>query len=1004
MDAAARALGLAAALVVADACAQTAVSDGFESGAFAAEWDTVSGAAVRSGGGAEGSSRFAALGAANNLGARFTDAAPGGAADFYVQCDFRVTNSAGRQFNLHVSTALGAPGSGAPTVNLRLEGGAWSAYSGSWRAITNLASASTGQWYRVRLSGWDWGRPAARYGVALSDAGGTAFTSASATNLTWYQSNVPTNAPARYFDFTSDFGPCPGYQVDNVRAEIAAQAAPDAVINISGTYPHLAVFSGDGEIGMGAVMPWAGRLWFVTYPPHQPNGSPDKLWSVSSNLALSAYAGSVGCTDANRLAHRESGQLNIGHYLIDATGGVRVIPPSAMPGRLTGAARHLTDPANKLYVATMEEGLYELDVNSLAVTEVYHDMNTAVTGQQKAASLPGNHGKGLYSSQGKLFFSNNGSGGSLSAWDGASWTVVETNKYTELTGPGGVWGNAPGDDRLWSLGWDARSVILRLYQDGAWTRFRLPKGSYTHDSDTGWYTEWPRIREVKDGLSLMHMHGLFYRFPKGFSAGATGGLEPLCTFLKMPVDYCWWEGRLAMGRDDASTTGGNVWAGQSHSAPWFGQLDDLRRWGPPAGVGGPWLRDAVRAGVASEPFFVGGFTKRTLHLRHGAASAVDFSVEVDAAGDGAWTSCAQVRVPANGYAWCALPAALPAEWARLKPSADAPGATAYFTLANAVRAADDALLAGLAPAGTQGAYSDGILRPQSGDARTLQFAVSRYAAGGAPLGQAYYEIDGAFRLRAATNAAAEAALRGTYGLTNAGFAVDAASVIVTEGANRFRLPKGHASYDAAGASGWPRGAREVVTERQLFNAHGSFYELPYGGSGGFRRLRPVCTHNLQISDFCSWRGLLVLAGVSEGAATNGHVFAALDGRAALWFGDVDDLWRFGEPRGEGGPWRQTPVAAGEASDPYLMAGYDRKELRLSHGSAATVTFTVEVDVAADSVWSAYRAFAVPAGETVTHVFPDGYSAHWVRVRADVACQATALFSYRPRRVTSMVLK
>ena len=37
-------------------------------------------------------------------------------------------------------------------------------------------------------------------------------------------------------------------------------------------------------------------------------------------------------------------------------------------------------------------------------------------------------------------------------------------QFTEVTGPGGVYGNNAGDDRLWAVGWDTRSVILRLLQ------------------------------------------------------------------------------------------------------------------------------------------------------------------------------------------------------------------------------------------------------------------------------------------------------------------------------------------------------------------------------------------------------------------------------------------------------------------------------------------------------------------------------------------------------------
>ena len=34
-------------------------------------------------------------------------------------------------------------------------------------------------------------------------------------------------------------------------------------------------------------------------------------------------------------------------------------------------ASHLTDPTNKIYFASMEEGFYEVDVNTLAVRELW---------------------------------------------------------------------------------------------------------------------------------------------------------------------------------------------------------------------------------------------------------------------------------------------------------------------------------------------------------------------------------------------------------------------------------------------------------------------------------------------------------------------------------------------------------------------------------------------------------------------------------------------------------
>ena len=40
--------------------------------------------------------------------------------------------------------------------------------------------------------------------------------------------------------------------------------------SISGIYPSLATFNNEGECGTGAVVPWADRLWVISYAPHMP--------------------------------------------------------------------------------------------------------------------------------------------------------------------------------------------------------------------------------------------------------------------------------------------------------------------------------------------------------------------------------------------------------------------------------------------------------------------------------------------------------------------------------------------------------------------------------------------------------------------------------------------------------------------------------------------------------------------------------------------------------------
>jgi hypothetical protein len=779
----------------------------------------------------------------------------------------------------------------------------------------------------------------------------------------------------------------------------------DKVVNISGVYPHLTVYNGSGECGIGALGSYAGKLWFFTYPPHFPEGSSDKLYAVDETLKMEQRPESVGGTHANRFLHRESRQFLLGPYLIKSDGTVRALDPRQLRARLTATMRHLTDPTNKVYYLGMERELFEVDVNTLAVKRLYGE-----TG----GPFPGDHGKGAYTSQGRLIVANNGERGWSLARDPlfhgpagclaesagqdwqAPWSVVERKTFCEVTGPGGLSGNSPPEDRVWATGWDNRSVLLKLFEAGKWHAFRLPKGSYSHDALHGWYTEWPRIRELGSGTTMMHMHGLFYFFPKNFCAADTSGLHPISTFLKMPVDYCWWRGEIVMARDDASVMQ-NELAGQSHSSLWFGQFADLAQYGAPAGWGGPWLSDEVKAGQPSDPFLVSDFTNGVLHLVQGNPEAVSFRIQADAEGNGAWTNLATVSVPAKGYAWWLFPSPLKASWLRLMPAQSASNVTAYFHLGNPPTKAEPEFFQALAAIGTNGPTSDGLIKPAQGDARTLLFAANLAAhptnrqSPSASAG--LYQMDGALNLEPAGDPEKEKTLRTKFGVTKPDFSADAASVIVIEGTNRFRLPKGDPAYDQPFASGWPRGKREVVTERFLLNAHGTFYELPRDDAGGLRRIRPVTTHLKRITDFCSWRGLLVLAGTSLGATTNEHFFRSDDGKAGLWFGEVDDLWRLGPPRGLGGPWKESAVTAGVPSDPYLMTGYDKKTLELSHDANEPVSFAVEVDFLANGTWVEYARFTVAPGQKFQHLFPKGYAAHWIRFRVDHTTKATALLTY-----------
>jgi hypothetical protein len=795
----------------------------------------------------------------------------------------------------------------------------------------------------------------------------------------------------------------------------------------SGIYPGLATFNNEGECGTGAVVPWADRLWVISYGPHLPYGSSDKLYEITPDLAQIVRPESVGGTPANRMIHRESNQLIIGPYFIDAERQVRVIPPKLMPGRLTGNARHLTDPANKVYFATMEDGLYEVDVRTLAVKGLIKEIkNVPKAGQTAEASpatitstLPGYHGKGLYSGQGLVILANNGEmsakalvdptivSGALGSWNGSgNWSLIRRNQFTEVTGPGGLQGNAdPAKDPVWTVGWDFRSVILMVMEDGKWTSYRLPKGSHAYDGAHGWNTEWPRIRDIgEEGSRLMTMHGLFWKFPANFSSKQSAGIAPRSAYLKVIGDFTRWQDRLVFGCDDTAKSeflnkrpakGALAPPGQSQSNLWFTALDTPDKLGPALGRGSVWVDEPVKAGAPSDPFLLAGFAKRAVLVAHDGVAATTVTLEIDERGDGRWRAWRTVPLAAGEpAAWLEIPAELPGAWIRATTDRDVARASVTFQYAarDDRPAERDPLFRGLSKAGdatSQGAF----LLTRGGNLRTLSVLAATLTPERTTLGDAY-ELSADLKLVKQADPKAAAYVEKNTPIPAGIVTTDAASVIFEENGVRWRLPRsGTAAQDGLLARDALRKAREVCTERDLLQAHGTFYELPALNAKGAIRLRPIATSDSAVHDYCSYRGLLVLSGVSpEAGKDDRHIIRSEDGKAAVWVGAADDLWKLGKPRGHGGPWAKTAAKADVPSDPYLMTGYDRKTLDLENHSDDAVRVTLQLDWAGDGRFTPWRTFRLQAGERLHEKLPEGLNAYWLRAvshrDAELTCQLT----------------
>ena len=205
---------------------------------------------------------------------------------------------------------------------------------------------------------------------------------------------------------------------------------------------------------------------------------------------------------------------------------------------------------------------------------------------------------------------------------------------------------------------------------------------------------------------------------------------------------------------------------------------------------------------------------------------------------------------------------------------------------------------------------------------------------------------------------------------------------------RYRLPKGGHVHNQAWQTEWMR-IREVETEHFLMDMHGLMYELqPIAFEDAIWGVKPICSHLRVIPDFTSFRGLLALGGNTTSPNQDNNAYAGQP-QSGIWFGKTDDLWQWGKPAGWGGPWRKTAVKAGVPSEPFLMTGFDHKMVHLKTDRAATIQ--IEIDFLGNGSWEPYEKLAVNG--YAKHIFPVGFTAHWVRLTAGASCQASAEFMY-----------
>ena len=74
-----------------------------------------------------------------------------------------------------------------------------------------------------------------------------------------------------------------------------------------------------------------------------------------------------------------------------------------------------------------------------------------------------------------------------------------------------------------------------------------------------------------------------------------------------------------------------------------------------------------------------------------------------------------------------------------------------------------------------------------------------------------------------------------------------------------------------------------------------------------------------------------------------------------------------------------------------MTGFDKKMLHISTDKA--VAFRIEIDFMGMGDFKPYERVGTGSEGYARHIFPAGFSAHWVRLTAETDCRATAAFFY-----------
>ncbi len=732
----------------------------------------------------------------------------------------------------------------------------------------------------------------------------------------------------------------------------------------------------------------------------------------------------MGGTHAGEYYNSDLNKLFFGPYIISSNRVVKAFSPvSELPGRITAITKNPNRP-NSALVYTMEQGLYSVDMNSYQVTTLHVDENVLANADRNYISSPlvqGSHGKDIYYANGRsVFIANNGKnvinnivqyGGLGEYYDvsknigsPSSWNTVMPTNFNDIE-------SSPDNSNIWMLGWDTKSVILKVKNSqNVTTDLRFAKSFHNYHAVHGWSTEWPRIMKINDSKYLANMYGSYIEITDKFSAQRLGEITPKTTHLKTvndieKVD----DSTFAVAGNDLSIINTKeqdfveIPVSNIEFLP-YSKITESGQW---YGDGALWLDQSLRSGDVSDSFFIGGYTERVVHFKNaGNEGRLDVGVEI---GDGDnWSELSRVHVMPGAYSYYILPANSTAKWLRLKSYSINSKITALLFLETPelLKNTNDNIFNPLLDITSSDMSSDrGIIVPKG---RYMEYVSNIYSLANGQVSKTSSSLftlganesdqnssENLLKFTKVDNASSRInAIDSLNNSRNYDYA-DSGGYISVYDSNRnvFALPISSNRYRAQDIHVTQKiGSRRLLSDTYVLNSYGSFYVIPEDtpGAEGIINIRPISTHNKLISDFNIWRGMLVLSGAKPNLdRTSNYIPANNEKTAGLWFGRVDDLYKFSKPSGYITFWRSSNLSAGSTTPPLLISGYSDKNILFHHTSGRALKFEIYVAFTSRKnsgdrnlpYFHKYGTVTVNSGEKYKYVFPKGFNARWIRIKS-----------------------